>query len=39
VVMSYQGTSVVMLVEAQAGQLGWVQDDIDTMVNELDVPR
>ena len=38
VVLSHRGISVVMLAEALAGQLGWVQDDIDTMLATLEVP-
>jgi hypothetical protein len=39
VVMSYRGTSVVMLAEAQAGRAVWAQDDIETMLGTLEVPR
>jgi hypothetical protein len=39
VVMSYRGIGVVMLAEASAGQLAWVQDDIDNMLASLVVPR
>lgn len=39
VTLSYRGTSLVMLVEALTGQLDWVQDDIDWMLDNLEVPR
>ncbi len=39
VVVSYRGISVVMLAEAQPGQLSWAQGDIDTMLSTLEVPR
>lgn len=39
VVLSYKGISVVMLAEAQTGQLGWAQDGLDTMLSTLKVPR
>lgn len=37
--LSYRGVSVVMLVEAPSGSLGWVQGDVDTMLATLQVPR
>jgi hypothetical protein len=39
VVLSYRGISVVVLVEALSGELGWIQDDVDTMLETMTVPR
>ncbi len=39
VVLSYKGTSVIMLAEALMGQMAWVQGDIEWMLNEMVVPR
>jgi hypothetical protein len=37
--LSYRGISVVMLAEAQTGQLAWVQEDLNRMLATLQVPR
>jgi hypothetical protein len=37
--LSYGSLSVVMLVEAPSGALEWVQGDVDTMLETLQVPR
>ena len=38
-VLSHEGTSVVMLAEAAAGQLHWVQGDIDRMLRTIEIPQ
>jgi hypothetical protein len=39
VVLSYQGIRVVMFAEGLVGRIAHVQDDIDTMLSTLTVPR
>lgn len=39
VVTSYGGIGVAMWARAQAGQLAWVQKDLDSMLRSLEVPR
>jgi len=39
VVMSHRGMGFIMRTEASAGQLAWVQGDLDRMLATLEVPR
>jgi hypothetical protein len=39
VLLTYQGMGIAMWARAQPGQLGWVQDDLDSMLRTLRVPR